>query len=142
VKVVDANVAVKWHVSEPGDFIAESILESKEVLLAPAIIRLEVLNAIVRCVRDKRSSADEAGLRCEAWLAQLKDREIILCDEEELLKDAISLGISLKHSVADCLYLAACRRFDATLLTFDEELSKRAKLASIKCELLKEPVSN
>ena len=142
MKVVDANVAVKWHVPEAGDSIAQTILASEEVLLAPTAIRLEVLSTIVRCVREKRSSASEAEFRCAAWQTQLDDREIILCNDDELLKDAISLGISLKHYVVDCLYLAACRKFDATLVTFDEELSKKAQLASIQYELLKEPKPN
>lgn len=142
MKVVDANVAVKWHVPEAGDSIAQTILTSEEVILAPTAIRLEVLSTIVRCVRDKRSTAAEAEFRCEAWQAQLDDREIILCNDDELLKDAISLAISLKNYVVDCLYLAACRKFDATLVTFDGELSKRAKLASIRFELLKEPKLN
>ena len=138
MKVVDANVAVKWHIPEPGDLIAQTILSSEEVLLAPAAIRLEVLSTIVRCVRDKRSTAAEAEFRCEAWQSQLDDREIILCNDDELLKDAISLGISLKHYVVDCLYLEACRKFDATLVTFDAELARKAKQVGVRCELLKE----
>lgn len=138
MKVVDANVAVKWHVPEPGDLISQTILSSEEVLLAPTAIRLEVLSTIVRCVRDKRSTAAEADFRCEAWLSQLEDREIILYNDDELLKDAISLGISLKHYVVDCLYLAACRKFDATLVTFDAELARGAKKVGVRCELLKE----
>lgn len=138
MKVVDANVAVKWHVPEPGDSIATAILSSEEVLLAPAAIRLEVLSTIVRCVREKRSTAAEAELRCDAWQSQLDDREIILCNDEELLKAAISLGITLKHYVVDCLYLEACRKYDATLVTFDAELARKAKQIGVHCELLKE----
>ena len=67
-----------------------------------------------------------------------EDREIILCNDDELLNDAISLGISLKHFVVDCLYLAACRKFDATLVTFDAELARKAKQVGVRCELLKE----
>ena len=138
MKVVDANVAVKWHVPEPGDSVAQSILLSDEVLLAPAVIRLEVLSTIVRCVRDDRSTAEEAGYRCEAWKSQLDEREIILCNDDELLADAISLGISLKHHLVDCLYLVACKRFDASLVTFDVELARKAKRVNVPCELLKE----
>ncbi len=142
MKVVDANVVVKWFVPEPGEAIAQELLLTQEILIAPSIIRLEVLAAIIRCVRDKRSTVTEAELRCGKWLSQLDDRAIVTVDDNELLGDAISLGLKHKHHLFDCLYLALCKRLDATLVTFDEELSKRAKLASIVCQLIKEPPLN
>ncbi len=142
MKVVDANVVVKWFVPEPGEAIAQELLLTQEILIAPSIIRLEVLAAIMRCVRDKRSTVTEAELRCRKWLSQLDDRAIVTVDDCELLSDAISLGMKVKHQLFDCLYLALCKRLDATLVTFDEELSKRAKLASIVCQLIKEPPLN
>jgi predicted nucleic acid-binding protein len=138
VKVVDANVAAKWHIPELGDSIAQTILSSNEVLLAPAAIRLEVMSTIMRCVHDNRSSAVEAEHRCEAWQSQLEDREIILLSDDELLKAAIGISISLKHYLVDCLYLEACRRTEAPLVTFDEELARKAKQIGVRCELMSE----
>jgi predicted nucleic acid-binding protein len=139
VKVVDANVAVKWFVPESGEEQAQSLLLSQSMLVAPSIIRLEVLAAIVRCVRDQRSNAAEAQHRCNRWQEHLEDRSVVIIDDNELIAEAVKISLAIKHQLFDCLYLAACQRVDATLVTFDDELSKRAKRASIKCELLKEP---
>lgn len=139
MKVIDANVAVKWYVPEPGDGFAQALLQSQEVLVAPSIIRLEVLAAIVRCVRDRRSSPAEAEHRCLRWQEQLEDRAIVTVNDSDLLDEAIQLAVKVKHQLFDCLYLALCQKFNATLVTFDATLSTRAKLASINVDLLKEP---
>jgi predicted nucleic acid-binding protein len=136
--VVDANVAAKWYMPEPGEASAQDVLESQDVLLAPSIIRLEVLAAIVRCVRDQRSTVAEAELRCNRWHELLDERGLITVQDDQLLADAIRLSLTLKHYLFDCLYLAVCLKYEATLVTFDADLAKKAKAASVRCQLLKE----
>lgn len=138
MKVIDANVAAKWYMPEPGEGSAQDVLESQDILLAPAVIRLEVLAAIVRCVRDKRSTAAEAEQRCNRWHELLNERGLVCIDDGELLPDAIPLSLELKHYLFDCLYLATCIKYDATLVTFDADLAKKAKASSVRCQLLKE----
>ena len=56
--VVDASVAVKWFLDEPGDREARTLVEGIEPLIAPELIVAEVLNAIW-----KRLMAGEADTR-------------------------------------------------------------------------------
>ena len=138
MKVIDANVAAKWYMPEPGENSAQALLESQDILLAPSIIHLEVLAAIVRCVRDQRSTVAEAELRCKRWHELLDDRGLVIVEEGKLVANAIRLSLTLKHYLFDCLYLAACIEYDAVLVTFDADLAKKAKSASVQGQLLKE----
>jgi predicted nucleic acid-binding protein len=40
--VVDASVALKWVLDEPGDREARAIIETREALIAPELIVAEV----------------------------------------------------------------------------------------------------
>src|SRR5262245_39797495 len=56
--VVDASIAAKWYLNEPGSAQAAAILTSDDVLLAPALIRLEVNGAIIRRYREGKLSLE------------------------------------------------------------------------------------
>jgi predicted nucleic acid-binding protein len=56
--VVDASVAVKWLLDQPGDREARALVEGAEALIAPELIVAEVLNAIW-----KRLLAGDADIR-------------------------------------------------------------------------------
>lgn len=110
MKVIDANVAAKWNLPERGHELARSFMRTEEALIAPAVIRMEVVSAIVRSVSDKRSTPEEAELRCKAWLEQLADRAIMTFEEDDLFPAAMRLGIKHSHYFIDCLYLCFVRR--------------------------------
>lgn len=44
--VVDASVAVKWFLVEPGDREALALLDAAESLVAPELIVAEVVNVV------------------------------------------------------------------------------------------------
>jgi predicted nucleic acid-binding protein len=44
--VVDASVAVKWFLVEPGDREALALLDGDEPLIAPELVVAEVVNAV------------------------------------------------------------------------------------------------
>ncbi len=140
--VIDANVAAKWYVREPGSMEAKAFLRLQEKLIAPEIIKLEVLGTISRTVREKRAKKDECAAWCQLWLSHVEDRIIELWDYNELLEDAIALSIQTQHHLYDCFYLVVCRRSNATLITFDDRLSKVAKQLGLAFELLREPATN
>jgi predicted nucleic acid-binding protein len=138
VKVIDANVALKWYVPETDSDVASAILLEPDVLVAPQIIKFEVLSVLVRFARSGRLEHHAAEQSCNRWLAHLEERGVMLFDEDDLLESAISLGLKLKHHLFDCFYLALAKKLDAPLITFDEELAKKAKQAGLKFELLAE----
>ena len=135
--VVDANVAAKWYIPEPGTEASLELMDSPSRLIAPDLIRVEVLAAITRRHRTGEATPDETTSRCRNWLRHLHAGAVTLLPEGDLLDDALGLTISIRHNLQDCLYLAAARRFDADLITADSKfrqcaspLYRRATLSS------------
>jgi predicted nucleic acid-binding protein len=123
VLVVDANVAVKWFVMQPGSAGALVIAKGDQELIAPALLLLEVANAFWRSVRAGFMKAEEA---CEG-LSLVPARFAKLCPASELAGEAMHLAIQLRHPVYDCMYLALALREGAPLVTADKRLATAAK---------------
>jgi predicted nucleic acid-binding protein len=124
--VLDASVAAKVYLEEPGSDEAIALLTGRENLLAPELVRVEVAAALLRRVRKGELAAEDARRRCNHWLERLRKGLFRLTPDHELLDDAIALSAELKHPLQDCLYLAAARRFDAPLITADRGFRDRA----------------
>jgi len=125
---IDANVAAKWLLPEPGSQEAVTLQEGPEQLFGPDLIRVEVAAAITRRVRakDKPLPPREAIDRCVQWFRLLDRAAVTLLPESDLLDDAIQLSVKLRHGLQDCLYLAAAMRLDAPLITADTPFHDRA----------------
>ena len=124
--VVDANVAAKWYLPEIGTDAALQLLDGPSQLFAPDLIRLEVLATITRRVRTGEAGPDETTVRCDDWFRHLGEGLVSLIPEGDLLHDALKLSLRIKHNLQDCLYLAAARRLDASLITADKKFKERA----------------
>jgi len=105
--VVDANVAAKWYLNEPGSAEAAAILTSDSILLAPALIRIEVTGAFIRHYREGKLSRQRAGEACELWEADLAAGAVRLMPDDTLMEQARALAFDIRHAIQDCLYLAA-----------------------------------
>ncbi len=105
--VVDASIAAKWYLQEPGSEEAAALLTSASVLIAPALIRVEVTGAILRRFRERALSLERAKEACELWEADLAGGAIRLVPDETLLGPARVIAFQIKHTIQDCLYLAA-----------------------------------
>ena len=108
--VVDASVAVKWFIPEAGEEAAAKLLGGKKRLVAPALIRMEVTGAIIRRFREGHLSEKKAREGTQAWEAMLQYRVVRLVPDAELFEDAVQMAFLAKHTLADCLYLAAAKR--------------------------------
>lgn len=134
--VLDASVAAKWFLPEDGTAEALELLEGVEEMIAPALIRLEVAAAITRRVRLGELAADDARQRCDRWFRHLHEDALTLLSDEELLPDAVSIALSLKHTLQDCLYLAAAQQSGIPLITADRIFHDRAAPSYPKVRLL------
>lgn len=123
--VVDASVAAKWVLVENGSHLAEQLLVGTDSLVAPALIRIEVAGAITRAHRKAEISEQKARAALAAWYEVLESNRLWLIPDDELLFDAIELAISARHPLADCLYAAVAKRFDAPLMTADTPMIDR-----------------
>ena len=138
--VVDASVAAKWFLPEKGSSAALALQEGPSQLAAPDLIRMEVAAAITKRVRAEnekdRLPPEEAIERCGKWFRRLDQGILVLVPEHELLGEAIKLSVDCKHSLQDCLYLAAARHLAAPLVTADEPFHRRIKSYYKKISLL------
>lgn len=134
--VVDASVAAKWLLPEAGSEAALQLVSGCDRLVAPALIRLEVLAAITRRVRTGLATPSESRERCAKWLGYLEAGAIAVVPEEAVLDQAVEAAIALKHTLQDCLYLATAQQLGARLITADRPFYERAKTALPGIQLL------
>ena len=127
--IVDASVALKWVVDEPGSEAAEQL--RKDALAAPDLWLIETANALwTRARRNLLSAADVTALfsiLCRATVRTTPSHLDVI--------DALRLAAELNHPVYDCLYLAAALREDGVVVTADTRF-----LAAVQGTLLSERV--
>ncbi len=126
MRVIDASVAVKGYMREVGSDAAIDLLTGLDRLLAPELIRLEVLGAITRRVRLGEMDADDARVRCRTWERAVRQDVVRVIPHDDLLAPATELALELKHPIADCLYLALAQRERIPLVTADRAFRDRA----------------
>lgn len=111
--VVDASVALKWVLDEPGKEAADALLD--EELIAPALWLLEAANALWKRAQRGEITAEQARAR----LAELFNAPVTSTAIEDDLPAAADLADALGHPVYDCLYLAVALRENTYVVTAD-----------------------
>ena len=124
--VVDASVAVKWVVDEPGSRAAAALLDAPILWLAPRLMVVEVAAAIRRKVAGRELRTDVGVGALSAVLDAVREGTVRLVDDEALVTNALLLSLSLAHRVPDCLYLALAEREGCALSTADVRLARLA----------------
>ncbi|HMN70707.1 MAG TPA: type II toxin-antitoxin system VapC family toxin [Rhodoblastus sp.] len=114
--VVDASVAFCWFTREAGSAQANALIRSKEELIAPSLLCVEVANTAWKKLRNKEMTADQA------LAATVEIRRFILeiAPVETLTRDALDIASQINHSLYDCVYLALARRREARFITLDD----------------------
>lgn len=98
--VVDASVAIKWVVDEPGT--EQALLLRQHSLVAPDLLVPECANILWKKVRRGELSEHEAILA-----ARLLQRSDIRLEPMRSFWEAMtSLALALDHPAYDCAYLA------------------------------------
>jgi hypothetical protein len=124
VIVVDASVAVKWVVEEPGRSEAMRVFDMGERLMAPDLVFAEVANVLRKKARRQEITPHHAK---DAMIA-LRDVPMEVVPSSELASSALGLALDLDHSAYDCFYLA-CSLQTGQLLTADEVFAKKCAAA-------------
>ena len=112
---VDASVAGKWFVHEPGHEAAIDVVRSSEELIAPDLVIPEVMNVLRRKQRQDLLSSRQLSEAADA-VPHSFSRFVPAAD---LVRRATALSQSLDHSVYDCFYLACAALNGCRLLTAD-----------------------
>ena len=121
ILIVDASVAVKWFVLEPGRPEARRLLGEGHRLVAPDLIVAEVVNAVwKRLMTDaiERSQADDVPRELPHLFAEL-------CPLASLAQRALAIAQELRHPAYDCFYLALAEAKDANVVTADRRFAQR-----------------
>jgi len=132
--VVDASVAIKWFIDEPGADRARSLWERRAELVAPDLLVPEVCSAMWRKVRLGQAARGQAAEATERLRAAVID----LRPTAALATRAMALALELDHPVYDCFYLALAELERNSMVTADQRLL--ARLSGSKLAPLAEPL--
>ena len=117
--VIDASVAIKWVIDEPGT--EQALLLRRHRLVAPDLLVPECANILWKKVRRQELSEAEAMLAARL----LQRAEVQLEPMRGLLEPATKLAIALNHPAYDCIYLALAQGLSCGMVTADEQLYRK-----------------
>jgi predicted nucleic acid-binding protein len=120
--IVDASVALKWVLEEPGSRDAIELLFRP--MIAPSLFQAEVGHALTKRVRRAELAPEQA----RAGFAFII-RQCTLLPIEPLGDAALRLALELRHSLYDCYYLAAAEATGQALVTADGVLVAKLRAA-------------
>ena len=121
--IVDASVAIKWFIDEPGSEVARRLWRDEPDLLAPDLLVPEVCNAAWRKVRLGESHPAQAKQIAD----RLRRGVLALRPTAPLASRALELAFALDHPVYDCFYLALAEAEQVGLVTADRRLESRLR---------------
>src|SRR5262245_50303207 len=121
--IVDASVAIKWFIEEPGSELARGLWRDEPDLLAPDLLIPEVCNAVWRKVQLGQSDPVQA----KAIALRLRQGVLELLSCAPLAPRALELALELDHPVHDCFYLALAESEKTALVTADRRFKDRLR---------------
>lgn len=119
--VVDASVAVKWFVEEPGTADAMGLLSGPDAVIAPELVVAEVVNVVWKHLMRgdlKRQQIAHVPGALPRMFAEL-------WPTVWLAREAFEIAAELRHPVYDCFYLALAESENAVMVTADRRLIGR-----------------
>jgi predicted nucleic acid-binding protein len=125
--VVDASVALKWAVMEPGSDAANALLERDALLVAPEHLLGEVGNGLRKRVAQGRLSQEDAIAAIDS-IFQLEIEFVSGAERwTRTLADSFRWGVT----TYDALYIAVAVDLGALLVTADQRLLTSAVTAGL-----------
>ena len=125
--VLDASVAVRWVVDEIGSQEAAALLERDLTWIAPRLMLTEIAAALRRKAVEGVLDPSSASQSLDGVIQAVADGVVRLADDEDIVRHAFLLAMSLDHKVPDCIYLALAEREGAAIATADTRLARLAK---------------
>lgn len=122
--VVDASIAVKWAVDEPGRAEALQVLDLEQDLGAPDLIFAELTNVLRKKVKSGEVTSEQAMRALDAVHSTITT----VVGSADLWADALDLARNLDHSAYDCFYLAAAIG-GGLLVSADEKFLRKCREA-------------
>ena len=127
--VVDASVAIKWLVDEPGSDAALA-LRGRD-LAAPALLRIEAGNVLRTLAKRRVLNTEEAV----ELFRLFQTAPVTIVDHDDALeRRALEMALAIGHPVYDCVYLALAERMGRTLVTADARFLAAAARGGLGAE--------
>lgn len=157
ILTIDASVAVKWVIEEPGSTIAVSYLPRwqgdslhlEHTFRAPALLGIELHHAVAKRFRNGLASLDQlAGAhfvlerfgRLDPVDTSIVDQARIISftarDRAAKAKQQERPKIGSTFNIYDCIYIAHAQRYGTALLTADDEQAKLAQQFDVAVEFV------
>lgn len=114
--VVDASVAVKWFVQEDLRDAARELVRGGHSLHAPDWVVIEVGHAALK--KWLAGQIDPAQAR--TMIRQLPAMIAHLYESTALIERALTIAMTTRHPVYDCLYLACAEISGGVVVTADQ----------------------
>lgn len=132
--VLDASAAVRLVMRMSGSQALLDTLDDATLVLAPALFRTEVANALWKYVGAGHLQPEQAQTRLEEAIG-LIDQAI---PDAELVNEALAAACQQGHPVYDLLYAVLARRHACAVLTLDRKLAtllERMSIGHVSTEL-------
>jgi predicted nucleic acid-binding protein len=129
VIVVDASLAAKWFLPEPGSAEAASILESNSGgVIGPDLLGIEVCATLVRGANMVKTNRADALKSLHTFKVMIDGGIISLwrtsaAQQHRAARHAIDLG----HPLKDCIYLVLAMELRCPLVTCDARFAAKAR---------------
>ena len=121
--VIDASVAVKWVLPEPGSEQAGALLAAVAAgdlaIDVPDICIAEITNVLWKRCRRRDELTPRQARQAQALLLEVLPAPT---PSAELVSTALEIALTYGHSVYDCLYVALAELRGCPLVTADRPL--------------------
>ena len=114
---IDASVAIKTIVEERFSDLARKLIAENDLILAPAHAYAEITEIIYR-----KHIAGDIDEKQALMAIERLPRILTLVPLDAIMADAFRIAKEIRHSVYDCLYVAAALKCGTTLVTADTKL--------------------
>ena len=141
--VVDASVAVKWHLRdedhvEEARALLERHVQGEVQLAAPAFIRCEIAQSLERARRARRIPDDQVSLQLLSFLTLGIHARF---DPDELVISALRIARLTGATTYDAMYLAHAEELGFQVVTSDQQLIQLASSYAVPTHHLSEVAS-
>lgn len=114
--MVDANVGIKWVLSEVHSEASLRLLDDDHELLVPDFFFPEIGNILWKRIR----RGEMTPLQAQNDLIVLMGGDLQVCPSKPLMPDALEIAVSVEQAVYDCVYLALAVTHQCQMVTADE----------------------